>query len=76
MIHVGASGGSLDLVPMSSSIMNRTYSTFSDLADGLPSTKRSTMNDPVLTYHASPGLMLALAGRNDGKVAFGAPSPW
>ena len=63
MIHVGFIGGVFDLVPTSSSIMNRTYSQFSPLAPGLPSLKRSTMNDPVLTYHASPSLILAFSGR-------------
>ena len=75
MIHVGAIGGVFDFVPTSSSIMNRTYSQFSRLALGLPSVKRSTINAPVFTYHASPSLILALLGRNDGKVALGTPSP-
>ena len=76
MIHVGGSAGSFDLVPMSSSIMNRTYSQCSRLALGLPSGKRSMMNEPVLIYHASPSLMRAWSGRLNRKVDFGTPSPW
>ena len=52
MIHVGGSAGVFDLVPMSSSIRNRQYWQFDTLALGLPSLKRSRMNEPVLTYHA------------------------
>ena len=75
MIHVGSSGGTLDLVPTSSSIMNRTYSIFSLLADGLPAVRRSMTNEPVLMYQASPSLRLCV-GRKAGKVATGAPSAW
>ena len=54
MIQVGGSGGVLDLVPMSSSTITAQYSQLADDADTRPSSKRSTMNEAVLPYHASP----------------------
>ena len=72
MIHVGGRGGTLALVPTSSSIITRTYSQLADEADGWPSLNRSKMKEPVLAYQApSP---FRLDGRNAGQVYFGDPS--
>ena len=75
MIHVGSSGGTLDLVPMSSSIITKMYSQLAADADTRPSTKRSMMKLAVLPYHAWPGLV-PLLGRYAGHVALTAPSAW
>ena len=74
MIHVGASGGVLDLVPMSSNIIANTYSTWCLDADGLFLSRRSIMYEPVLPNHACPSLTRLGFGKNDGQVALIAPS--
>ena len=75
MTHVGAMGGTLDLVPMSSSIITRMYSQLAALADTRPSTKRSIMKLAVLPYHASLALV-PLLGKYAGHVHLTAPSAW
>ena len=73
MIHVGASGGVLLLVPMSSSTITKTYSQFAAAAL-TRSPMRSLMKLAVFAYQA-PSRRLAL-GRNAGQVALRAPSAW
>ena len=75
MIQVGASGGVLDLVPMSSSIITKMYSQLTADADTRPSVKRSMMKLAVLPYHAWPALV-PLVGRYAGHVHLTAPSAW
>ena len=67
MIQVGASGGTLDFVPMSSSTMTSTYLQQLALAVR-PAVMRSKMKLPVLPYHASPALRAAVG--NWGIHAF------
>ena len=52
MIQVGSSGGVLDLVPMSSSIITKMYSQLAADADTRPVSKRSMMKLAVLPYQA------------------------
>ena len=73
MTHVGAMGGTLDLVPMSSSIITRMYSQLAADADTRPSANRSMMKLAVLAYHAWPALT-PLVGRCAGHVHLTAPS--
>ena len=75
MIQVGAKGGVLLLVPMSSSIMTRMYSQLAALALTWPSLKRSTIKLAVLPYQDWPGLILCV-GKKAGQVALTAPSAW
>ena len=72
MIHVGASGGVLDFVPMSSSTKKATRSQLAALADTWPSIKRLMMKQPVLAYQA-PSLLYR-SGRKAGQVHLTAPS--
>ncbi len=74
MIHVGASAGAFDFVPTSSSTRTRQYSQLA--APALTGSRRSTTNEAVLAYHASPSRTRASAGRNAGHVHFTAPSAW